>query len=84
MTKLEKWTISAWSVLAVFVIFNPLTYWITNKVFGILGAPTLQSNDRPLTLVAPTMFGFVLHLIVFFFLVRAMMEIKLPGVKDDQ
>lgn len=78
----EKWSISAWSVMAVFVIFNPLTYWITNKVFGLLGAPTIQGRSGPLAFAAPTMFGFTLHLIVFFLLVRAMMEIKLPGVKD--
>lgn len=83
-TSPEKWSISAWSVLAVFVIFNPLTYWITNKVFGLLGAPTIKGHSRPLAFAAPTMFGFTLHLIVFFLVVRAMMEIKLPGVKDDQ
>ena len=81
----EKWSISAWSVLAVFVIFNPLTFWITNKVFGLLGAPTIQGprGGRPLAFAAPTFFGFTLHLIVFFLLVRAMMEIKLPWVKDQ-
>ena len=80
----EKWSISAWSVLAVFVIFNPLTFWITNKVFGLLGAPTIQGpRGSPLAFAAPTFFGFTLHLIVFFLLVRAMMEIELPGVKDQ-
>jgi hypothetical protein len=78
----EKWSISVWSVLAVFVIFNPVTYWITNKLFGLLGAHTLQMDEGPLTFAAPTMFGFTLHLVVFFLLVRVMMEIKLPGVKD--
>ena len=80
----EKGSSAAWSVVAVFVIFNPLTFWITNKVFGLLGAPTIQGprGGRPLAFAAPTFFGFTLHLIVFFLLVRAMMEIKLPGVKD--
>ena len=82
-TSLEKWSISAWSVLAVFVIFNPLTYYITNKVFGMIGAPTIQKSNGPLVLATPTTFGFILHLIVFFFLVRAMMEIKLPGTDDE-
>ena len=82
-TSKEKWTISAWSVLAVILIFNPVTYRLTNKIFSIAGAPTLKSNSGPLTLVAPTWFGLILHFVVFFALVRGMMEIKLPGVKDD-
>ena len=77
----EKWYISAWSVLAVFVVFNPLTYSITNKVFGFLGAPTLQQSVHLLEFASPTIFGFTLHLVVFFLVVRAMMEIKLPGIK---
>ena len=78
-TSSEKWIISAWSVLAVFVILNPLTYFGTNYIFSILGAPTIQNSIGPLGLAAPTKFGFVLHLVVFFFLIRVMMEIDLPG-----
>jgi hypothetical protein len=78
-TSSEKWIISAWSVLAVFVILNPLTYFITNSIFSIIGAPTIQNSKGPLGLAAPTLFGFVLHLVVFFLLIRVMMEIDLPG-----
>ena len=76
----DKWIISAWTLVAAILVFNPVTYWVTNKVFSLLGAPTLQRNTRPLTLVAPTWFGAILHLIVFTLLIRVMMEIKLPGL----
>jgi hypothetical protein len=75
----KKWSISVWSVLVVFLIFNPVTYWITNKVFGSLGAPTIKGGGDPLDFAAPTMFGFILHLIVFLLVVRGMMDIKLLG-----
>ena len=74
----KKWIISAWSVLTVLVVFSPIVYWVTNNVFGLFGAPTLKERKGPLTLVAPTFFGFVLHLIVLFFTFRYMMDLPLP------
>lgn len=74
----EKWIISAWSVLAVLLIFNPLTYYATNYIFTLLGAPTIQNDPGPLEFSAPTIFGFVLHLVVFLLLTRGMMELPLP------
>ncbi len=82
-TTVKKWIISVWTLIAVILVFNPVTYWVTNKVFSLLGAPTLERHARPLTLVAPTWFGAVVHLVVFFLLTRAMMEIKLPGLHAD-
>jgi len=76
----EKWVISAWSVLVVLLIFNPVTYYVTNYIFSLIGAPTLQNEtENPLEFGAPTIFGFVLHLVVFLLLIRGMMEISLPG-----
>jgi hypothetical protein len=82
-TSTKKWVISLWSLLAVILIFNPITYWVTNKLFSIAGKPTLQFDDDPMAMVAPTYFGFVLHLIVFFLVVRGMMQLKLPGVDSE-
>jgi hypothetical protein len=79
----QKWVISAWSVLVVFLIFNPITYFITNYIFTFIGAPTTQNTENtengPFEFRAPTLFGFVLHMVVFLLLIRGMMEIKLPG-----
>ena len=77
-TNKEKWIISIWSVLVYFLITNPFTYMITN----ILGSinPILATVNKD---GRPTIFGYVLHLLVFFFIVRLMMEIKLFGVKKN-
>ena len=75
-TSSEKWTISTWSVVAVILLFNPLTFKITN-ILSLL-SPYLATTRS----YGPTMFGYFLHFVAFFFLVRVMMEIKLPGVKD--
>jgi hypothetical protein len=79
-TSNKKWSISIWSVLVVLLIFNPITYWVTNKIFTSLGAPTIVGNRGLFYFSAPTMFGFILHLIVFLLVVRGMMDIKLPMV----
>jgi hypothetical protein len=83
-TSSQKWWISTWSVLLVFAIFNPLTYFITDKLFGMIGAHTIKGNNGPFKLSTPTMFGFVLHLVVFFLLVRAIMQFNLHGTKVDK
>ena len=75
-TNKEKWIISVWSALAFFIVTNQFTYMFTNLLKHINPAlATLKSNG------CPTIFGYILHLLVFFFFVRLMMEIKLPGVK---
>jgi len=79
----QKCVIALWTLIAAILVFNPVTYCVTNKVFTLLGAPTLTRNTRPLTLVAPTWFGAILHLVVFVLLVRVMMEFKLPGLEDN-
>jgi hypothetical protein len=83
MTKpssLKKWSISLWSVLTVFIVFNPVTYFITNSIFSMVGLHTIKKSNGVLGFSTPTIFGFVLHLFVFMFLVRLMMDIKLPGL----
>lgn len=69
-----KWAISAWSVLAYLLVTNIFTYKLTNFLFSSVSSSlaTVDSNG------APTVFGYCLHLVVFFLLVRGMMEINLP------
>jgi hypothetical protein len=78
-TNSQKWIISSWSVLLVLLIFNPVTYYITNLLFGFLGTSTIKVNKGPITFSAPTIFGFGLHLLVLVVLTRLMMDFKLPG-----
>jgi hypothetical protein len=78
-TNKEKWIISAWSAVAFFIVTNQFTYMFTNLLRYINPSlATIDINGRP------TIFGYVLHLLVFFFFVRLMMEFKLPGVKSDK
>lgn len=76
-TSKEKWIISAWSVLAFFLVTNPITYIITNKLRSINPILATLNTDG-----SPTEFGYVLHLLVFFLGIRLMMEVKLPGLKQ--
>jgi hypothetical protein len=69
----QKWIISTWSLLLLVVLFNPLTFKITNILSMISPSLTTTSYN------GPTIFGYMLHYIVFFFLVRCMMEMKLLG-----
>lgn len=73
----QKWAISAWSALPFLIFASPVSYWLTNLLLSPLGIHT-SNGGGPLS-ACPTSLGFVLHTIVFFFVVRAMMEIKLPG-----
>jgi hypothetical protein len=82
ITTHKKWYISIWSVIVVLFIFNPVTYWVTNYIFSSIGYNILKVNKGPFELVAPTIFGFILHLIVFLLVVRLMMDIKLLGTSE--
>lgn len=73
----QKWAISAWSALPFLILASPVAYWLTNTILSPLGINT--SNGLGPLQACPTTLGFVLHIIVFFFVVRAMMEITLPG-----
>lgn len=72
-TNTAKWAISAWSALAYLLVSNYLTYRFTNLLSHI--SPVLATIDSNGT---PTVFGYCLHLVVFFLVIRAMMEVNLP------
>jgi hypothetical protein len=74
----QKFVISLYAVIVYVLVTNQFTYRVTNYLGHISPhLATLDSNG------CPTVFGYVLHMVVFFTLVRAMMEIKLPAVKDE-
>ena len=76
-TSKQKWYISLWSLLFVIIIFNPITFKITN----VLGK--LHSSLATEIGGSPTAFGWVLHWVVFLLVIRAVMEIKLPGTEKQ-
>lgn len=80
-TNEQKWVISGWSVLPFLIFASPVAYWLTNTILSPMGIHT-SNGGGPLK-ACPTILGFLLHAIVFFFVVRAMMEVKLPGADKD-
>ena len=71
-----KWMISLYTTLAFLVIANPLTYKLVNFVCEKIGF-SIANEDG-----CPNEWGLLLHAVVFFFLIRLMMVIKLPGLQD--
>jgi dolichyl-phosphate-mannose--protein O-mannosyl transferase len=74
MTNKQKWVISAWSVFAVAIIFNPITFKITNILRDL--SPVFETINNKGQI---TMWGWCLHWLVFFLAIRVMMSVKLPG-----
>ncbi len=63
-----KWQISLFSALIFILVVHPMTYKLTQKLFGdLLGRISDASG-------CPTTIGLALHTIVYILLVRASME----------
>jgi len=66
-----KWQITFFSALIFLLVVHPMTYQLTQKLFGgILGKIADPSG-------CPTNMGLALHTIVYILLVRGSMDMKL-------
>jgi hypothetical protein len=66
-----KWQISLFSALIFLLVVHPMTYKLTQKLFGgILGKNADPSG-------CPTTVGLALHTIVYILLVRGSMDFRL-------
>jgi hypothetical protein len=66
-----KWQISLFSALIFILVVHPMTYKLTQKLFGgILGRVSDASG-------CPTTIGLALHTLVYILLVRGSMDIDL-------
>lgn len=66
-----KWQISFFSALIFLLVVHPMTYKLTQKLFGgLLGRVSDASG-------CPTAVGLALHTLVYILLVRASMDINL-------
>ena len=66
-----KWQISLFSALIFLLVVHPMTYKLTQKLFGgILGKISDPSG-------CPTTIGLALHTIVYILLVRGSMDVRL-------
>ena len=66
-----KWQISLFSALIFILVVHPMTYKLTQKLFGGLLGRISDSSG------CPTAIGLVLHTIVYVLLVRGSMDVNL-------
>uniref|UniRef100_A0A6C0HZE7 Uncharacterized protein n=1 Tax=viral metagenome TaxID=1070528 RepID=A0A6C0HZE7_9ZZZZ len=68
----QKWQITIFSAFIFILVVNPYTYKITQKIFGDwLKLGQVSTNG------CPTLFGLILHTIVYILLVRYSMDLQL-------
>ena len=68
----QKWQITFFSAFIFLLVVNPYTYKLTQKIFGdLLKIGTVATNG------CPTVFGLILHTIVYVLLVRFSMDLNL-------
>ena len=68
---LEKWKFSLIGTFLVVILFNPRTFRITQNILGNFIQKISDKNG------CPTILGYLLHVLVFTFLVRYSMEMNI-------
>ena len=76
LTEQGKWMISFYTVIVFFILVNPFTFKVVNWFTRKLGFPIAKKDG------CPNGWGLLLHGIIFFFVIRLMMIIHLPGVDN--
>ena len=66
-----KWKISFFSALIFIIVVHPMTYQLTQKLFGGILGRISDTNG------CPTNIGIILHTIVYILLVRGSMELNI-------
>jgi hypothetical protein len=67
----DKWRFTLYTTLVLFILFNPWTYNLVDKlVSNIIGHTANQVG-------CPTVLGFTVHLIIFTIIIRYMMDMHL-------
>jgi len=69
-SSIQKWKYTLITSFILFLIFNPFTYGLTDNLLSPFLGKIAVSN-------CPTPLGFVLHIIVFTFIIRYTMELHL-------
>ena len=63
----KKWSISIFSAFIFLLVVNPMTYKLTQSIFGNMIGKIADQNG------SPTMKGILLHALVFLLIVRLTM-----------
>jgi hypothetical protein len=69
-TSIDKWRWSIYTAILFFIIVNPFTYTLVQKLLGSL-VKIADANG------CPTISGIVVHTIVFTVLVRGLMDMNI-------
>lgn len=75
----QRWIASFVAALLFLIISSPTVYKLVSSIFSNLVPSLPIANGEG----CPTMLGLVVHTIVFFLLVRAVMEIPMMKKTDD-
>lgn len=74
----QKLVISAYSAGAAAVVFSPALYAVVGKALQRLKVFKADQSAKTQERIL-----FAVHVLVFFLVTRAMMNVNLPGVHDD-
>jgi len=75
----HRWALAGWTTLMFLIVSSPWTYFATDRIFSMVGLVTTGESG-------PTAVGMALHVVVFFLLVRLILELDLyisSESKDD-
>jgi hypothetical protein len=64
----KKWTLSFYTAIAALLVMNPYTFKFVNVITSKMGFST-SSNEG-----CPTVYGVLLHTIVFLLVIRLLMD----------
>ena len=66
-TYYDKWRFTLYTTVVALLFFNPWAYFLLERLVG----PTVSKHG------CPTLFGFGIHVLLFTFVIRYMMDMKL-------
>ena len=74
ITSKDKWMISFYTIIVFFILINPFTFMLVNKLTMLLGLEIASENG------SPNIWGMLLHGFIFFLIIRLMMSFNLPSI----
>jgi hypothetical protein len=68
LSNYNKWKYTMYTSIILFIIFNPLTYKLSNLLFGkVIGKTEIKG--------CPTILGLIIHILIFTLVIRYIMEL---------
>jgi hypothetical protein len=76
ITEKGKWMISLYTAIVFIILASHFAFKLVNRATILLGFSIADDSG------CPNLYGLLLHGFVFFIVIRLMMTINLPGVKN--